>query len=141
MADVWWQFREAITTLPELNIGAFVQSGCRQRMSDEVRAGYDAPFPVPESRVGVFRFPELVATSSSHPSAAAMLDVRERLRRFEQPALVCFGDSDPIFPRRAAEAMAELLPNAELAPPVDGAGHFLQEDRGEVVAERIAAFL
>ena len=66
---------------------------------------------------------------------------RERLRRFEQPALVCFADSDPIFPRRAAEAMAELLPNATLAPPVEGAGHFLQEDRGEIVAERIAAFL
>ena len=37
--------------------------------------------------------------------------------------------------------MAELLPNAELDPPVQGAGHFLQEDCGEVIGERIAAWL
>jgi pimeloyl-ACP methyl ester carboxylesterase len=37
--------------------------------------------------------------------------------------------------------MAELLPGAELDPPLEGAGHFLQEDRGEAVAERIAAWL
>ena len=70
-----------------------------------------------------------------------MLDVRKRLGSFEQPALVLFSDSDPIFSRRAAEVMAELLPNAELDPPVEGAGHFLQEDRGEVVGRRIAEWL
>jgi haloalkane dehalogenase len=70
-----------------------------------------------------------------------MLSTRDRLRSFDPPALVLFSDSDPIFTRRAAEVMAELLPNAELDPPVEGAGHFLQEDRGELVGERIAAWL
>jgi haloalkane dehalogenase len=70
-----------------------------------------------------------------------MLDVRERLRQFEQPALVLFGADDPIFPRPAAEAMAELLPNAELDPPLEGAGHFLQEDRGAEIGRRIATFV
>jgi haloalkane dehalogenase len=70
-----------------------------------------------------------------------MLVVRDRLRELDRPALVLFGDSDPIFSRRAAEVMAELLPNAELDPPVEGAGHFLQEDRGEHLGERIAAWL
>ena len=84
---------------------------------------------------GSSQFPELVATSSEHPSAAAMLDVRERLRSFDRPALVLFSDSDPIFTRRAAEVMAELLPNAELDPPLEDAGHFLQEDRGELIGE------
>jgi pimeloyl-ACP methyl ester carboxylesterase len=37
--------------------------------------------------------------------------------------------------------MAELLPNAELDPPVAGAGHFLLEDRGDEVGERIARWL
>jgi haloalkane dehalogenase len=70
-----------------------------------------------------------------------MLDVCDRLSRFERPALVLFSDSDPIFTRRAAEVMAELLPNAELDPPLEGAGHFLQEDRGDAVGARIAAWL
>jgi haloalkane dehalogenase len=111
-----------------------------RRVGTEI-AAYDAPFPVPESRVGIVQFPELVATSRHHPSAAAMLDVRERLRSFDRPALVLFSDSDPIFGRAAAEAMAAVLPRAELDPPLESAGHFLQEDRGEAVGERIAEWL
>jgi hypothetical protein len=37
--------------------------------------------------------------------------------------------------------MAELLPNVELDPPVEGAGHFLQEDQGSWLGERIAGWL
>lgn len=140
--DEWLRFQAFMRRVnTEIVVGQLVRLTLVQPVADEVIAAYDAPFPVPESRVGVVRFPELVATSASHSSAPAMLDVRERLRRFERPALVCFGDGDPIFPRRAAEAMARLLPNATLDAPVEGAGHFLQEDRGEIVAERIAAFL
>jgi haloalkane dehalogenase len=121
--------------------GQLVRLSLVQPVADEVIAGYDAPFPVPEARVGVAMFPELVATTSGHPSAAAMLAVRDRLRSFERPALVLFSDSDPIFGRRAAEVMAELLPRAELDPPLEGAGHFLQEDRGVEIAARIASWL
>ncbi|HEY6963490.1 MAG TPA: haloalkane dehalogenase [Gaiellaceae bacterium] len=140
--DEWLRFQAMVRRVGTgIVVGQLIRMTLVQPTSDEVIAGYDAPFPVPESRVGVVQFPELVATSSDHPSAAAMLDVRERLRRFEQPSLVLFSDSDPIFSRRAAEVMAELLPNAELADPVAGAGHFLQEDRGAEVAERIARWL
>ena len=121
--------------------GNLVRLSLVQPVDDAVIAGYDAPFPVPESRAGVVAFPELVATSADHPSAPAMLDVRERLRAFDRPALVLFSDSDPIFSRRAAEAMADLLPQAELAPPLAGAGHFLQEDQGEALGRRIADWL
>ena len=118
--------------------GNLVRLSLVQPVDDAVIAAYDAPFPVPESRAGVVAFPELVATSANHPSAPAMLDVRERLRSFDRPALVLFSDSDPIFSRRAAEAMAEHLPRAELAEPVANAGHFLQEDQGEAVGRAIA---
>jgi haloalkane dehalogenase len=141
-SDEWLRFQALMERVgTEIVPGQLIRMTLVQPTSDEVIAGYDAPFPVPESRVGVVRFPDLVATSSDHPSAPAMLDVRDRLRRFEQPALVLFSDSDPIFSRRAAESMAELLPNAELAPPLAGAGHFLQEDRGEDVAAAIAGWL
>jgi haloalkane dehalogenase len=140
--DEWLRFRAFMRRVgTDIVAGQLVRLSLVQPTTDEVIAGYDAPFPVPEARVGIAVFPELVATSSSHASAPAMLDVRGRLRTFEQPALVLFSDSDPIFSRRAAEAMAELLPNAELDPPLEGAGHFLQEDRGEQIAARIAAWL
>jgi haloalkane dehalogenase len=140
--EEWLRFQAFMRRVGSaIQAGSLVRQTLVQPVTDEVIAAYDAPFPVPESRVGIVQFPELVATSSDHPSAAAMLSVRDHLRAFEQPALVLFSDSDPIFSRRAAEVLAELLPNAELAAPVEGAGHFLQEDRGEVVGRRIAEWL
>jgi len=140
--EEWLRFQAFMRRVgTDIVAGQLVRLSLVQPTTDEVIAGYDAPFPVPESRVGIAMFPELVATSSGHPSAPAMLDARERLRSFDRPALVLFSDSDPIFGRGAAEAMASLLPNAELDPPLEGAGHFLQEDRGEQVAARIAAWL
>jgi haloalkane dehalogenase len=140
--EAWLRFQRFMRRVgTDIVAGQLVRLTLVQPAPDEVIAGYDAPFPVPESRVGIVQFPELVATSADHPSGPAMLRVRERLRELDRPALVLFGDSDPIFSRRAAELMAELLPGAELDPPLEGAGHFLQEDRGEAVAERIAAWL
>jgi haloalkane dehalogenase len=140
--DEWLRFQAFMRRVgTDIVPGQLVRLSLVQPVADEVIAGYDAPFPVPEARVGVAMFPELVATSSGHPSAGAMLAVRDRLRSFDRPALVLFSDSDPIFGRGAAEVMAELLPGAELDPPLEGAGHFLQEDRGVEVATRIASWL
>jgi haloalkane dehalogenase len=140
--EAWLRFQAFMRRVgTEIVAGQLVRLSLVQPTSDEVIAGYDAPFPVPESRVGVVRFPELVATSADHPTGPAMLQTRDRLRELDRPALVLFSDGDPIFSRRSAELMAELLPDAELDPPLEGAGHFLQEDRGEAVAERIATWL
>ncbi len=140
--EEWLRFQAFIRRVGnEIVAGQLVRLSLVQPVSDEVIAAYDAPFPVPESRTGIVRFPELVATSSDHPSAPAMLEVRERLQTFARPALVLFSDSDPIFGLQAAEAMAQLLANAELDAPLAGAGHFLQEDRGEQIGDRIAAWV
>jgi haloalkane dehalogenase len=140
--DEWLRFQAFMRRVgTQIVAGQLIRLSLVQPVDDEVIAAYDAPFPVPESRAGIVAFPELVATSADHPSAAAMLDVRERLRFFDRPSLVLFSDSDPIFSRRAAEVMAELLPRAELDPPLADAGHFLQEDQGEAVGRRIAEWL
>jgi haloalkane dehalogenase len=140
--EEWLRFQAFMRRVDtEIVPGQLVRLSLVQPTTDEVIAGYDAPFPVPESRIGVVQFPELVATGADHPSGPAMLAVREQLRSFDRPALVLFGDSDPIFPRKAAEVMAELLPRSELDPPIAGAGHFLQEDQGALLGNRIAAWL
>ena len=141
-SEAWLRFQAFMRRVgTDVEAGELVRRTLVQPVTDDVIAAYNAPFPVPESRTAIVQFPELVPTSSDHPSAPAMLEVRRRLGSFEQPALVLFSDSDAVFTRRAAEVMAELLPNAELDPPVEGAGHFLQEDRGEVVGRRIADWL
>ena len=93
------------------------------------------------SKTGVLMFPELVPTEESHPAAEKMRWVRDELRTWEKPALVLFSDKDPIFSGRPAERMAELIPGAGPAETVRDAGHFLQEDKGEEIAERIVKFL
>jgi haloalkane dehalogenase len=134
----WLRFQAFVRRVgTEIVPGRLVQLTLVRPADDAVIAGYDAPFPVPESRVGVVQFPELVATSADHASAAAMATTRARLAELEVPAFVLFGERDPIFPRSAAVAMAGLLRNAELAPPVADAGHFVQEDAGEAVADAI----
>jgi haloalkane dehalogenase len=118
-----------------------IRLSCVNGLSDDVAAAYDAPFPTPESKAGVVAFPELVPTEVDHPSAARMLEVRAALERWDRPALVLFSDSDPIFSPQAAERLAARIPGAGPAEIVAGAGHFLQEDKGEEIAERIVRFL
>ena len=96
---------------------------------------------MPESKAGILAFPDLVPISPDHPDLPVHQAVREQLGRWEKPALVLFSDSDPIFSPRAAERIAEHIPGALEPEIVEGAGHFLQEDRGEQIGRRIAAFV
>ena len=59
----------------EIAAGQLIRLSLVQPTTDEVIAGYDAPFPVPEARIGIVQFPELVATGADHPSGPAMLAV------------------------------------------------------------------
>ena len=141
-SDTWLRFRELVRRSgTDFEAGRLIQRTCKTRLPDEVVAAYDAPFPTPESKTGALMFPEQVPTEPDHPSAAKMREVREKLRTWERPALVFFGDSDPVFRPRVAERIAELIPGAELQEPIAGAGHFVQEDAGEEVGRRIAAWL
>jgi haloalkane dehalogenase len=138
----WLRFRDFVRRVgTDLIPGQLVRITCVTELPDDVAAAYDAPFPTPESKAGVLAFPELVPTELEHPSAPKMLEVREALARWERPALVLFSDSDPIFTPAAAERMAAHIPGAGPAEIVSGAGHFLQEEKGEEVADRIVRFL
>jgi haloalkane dehalogenase len=141
-SDEWLRFRDFVRRVgTELRPGQLVQITCVTELADDAVAGYDAPHPVPESKTGLVMFPELVPTEPQHPSAVPMLRVREALREWRKPALVIFSDSDPIFSPRVAERFTELIPGGELGEPLAGAGHFLQEDAGEELGERIARWL
>jgi haloalkane dehalogenase len=138
----WLRFRAFVRRLgTELVASRLIALSCVSPPDEAVLAAYDAPFPVPEAKTGMLAFPELVPTELDHPSAEAMLRVREGLRSWTKPALVLFSDSDPIFSGKPAERFAELIPGAGPAETVKDAGHFLQEDQGEVIAERIVRFL
>lgn len=138
----WIRFRDFVRRVGvELSPGRLVALSCTGGLADEVIDAYDAPYPVPESKAGVLAFPELVPTELDHPSAAAMLEVRDALMRWEKPALVLFSDGDPIFTSDFATKLADRIPGALPAETVAGAGHFLQEEKGDEIAARIVSFL
>jgi haloalkane dehalogenase len=138
----WLRFREFMRRVgTDIVAGQLIRISSVTELADDVVAGYDAPFPVPESKAGIVAFPEQVPTELEHPNAAKMLEVRAELERWEKPALVLFSDSDPIFTTVAAEHMASRIPGAGPAEIVAGAGHFLQEEKGEEIAERVVRFL
>ena len=138
----WLRFRELVRQVgPDFTASRLVQVACVSRLDGDTIRGYDAPFPVADAKAGARAFPELVPTELDHPSAAAMLEVRDALSRWEKPTLVLFSDSDRVFSPAHAERMASHIPGALPAEIVAGAGHFLQEDRGEEIAERVARFV
>jgi haloalkane dehalogenase len=141
-SDEWLRFREFIRRVgTELRPGQLVRISCVNEVPDDVVAGYDAPHPEPESKTGLLMFPELVPTEPGHAAAPTMVRVRETLAGWRKPALVIFSDSDPIFSPRVGERFAERIPGAELGEPIAGAGHFVAEDAGEELAERIVSWL
>jgi haloalkane dehalogenase len=141
-SEEWLRFRALVRRVgTDLVPGQLVRISLVSEVDDDVIEAYNAPFPIPESKAGVLAFPELVPTEIDHPSAAKMMEVRAGLEQWDRPTLVLFSDSDPIFSTAAAERMAARIPGAGSAEIIAGAGHFLQEEKGEEIAERIVRFL
>jgi haloalkane dehalogenase len=127
---------------PEFPIGKIVAGGCRTELTADVVAGYDAPFPDERYKAGARRFPSLVPTSPDDPAVPANRAAWATLRTFDKPFLCAFSDSDPIT-KGGERAFLGVVPGAVGQPHVtiEGAGHFLQEDRGPELAHVIADFI
>jgi haloalkane dehalogenase len=140
-SKTWLRFRAVVRELEgALDIGRLVEAGTTNGLDDETRAAYDAPFPTPESKAGALAFPELVPTEPDHPNTAPMNRVRDALRTWNRPTLVVWGADDAVLPIAIARAIVDLIPSAEGPVLIDGASHFLQEDRPDEVAAAIGSF-
>jgi haloalkane dehalogenase len=127
---------------PDLPVGFVIQGATTTQLPDDIVAAYDAPFPTAESKAGAAQFPLLVPTSEDAVGAKEMAAVSDELSRWNKPALVAFSDSDPVFPYpKAGQLFCDLIPTVREQVRIEGAAHFLQEDRGEQLAEELLALL
>lgn len=142
MPEVWWRFRTAVERAEHLDIARFVQGGCRTELPAEVRAAYDAPFPDESYKAGPKVFPTLVPTRPDDPATEANRAAWQALTRSALPFLVAFSDGDPIT-GGMAPILRRTMPGAadRRHPTIAGAGHFLQEDAGEALADAVVEFL
>lgn len=135
----WQKFSQQT---PELPIGQIIQMGCVSKLPPEVIAAYEAPFPDERYKAGARQFPLLVPTRPDDPASEPNRKAWEALRRWRKPFLTAFSDQDPIT-RGADSLLQALIPGAAGQPhtTIHGAGHFLQEDRGEELAQVVVSFI
>jgi len=126
---------------PLFPIGRIVASGCVTKLSAEVIAAYDAPFPSRAYKAGARVFPSLVPISDADPAVSANRAAWHALGRWDKPFLTLFGKNDPILGRGDKPLQAHV-PGAKGQPHERfWGGHFVQEDRGEYLAERTLHWL
>jgi len=127
---------------PAFDIGRIIQGGTATTLPDEVVAAYNAPFPDDSYKAGARIFPSLVPTSPDDPAAPANRKAWGVLQTWEKPFLTAFSDSDPIT-RGGERVLQAMIPGTKGMPhtTIEGAGHFLQEDKGEDLARVVIDFI
>jgi haloalkane dehalogenase len=135
----WLAFSQRVPTLP---IGRILQMGTATELAKETLDAYTAPFPSEVYKAGARVFPALVPITPDDPATPANRKAWEALERFEKPFLTAFGDSDPIM-QGADRVFQERVPGAQgqAHTIIKGAGHFIQEDKGEELAQIILNFM
>jgi haloalkane dehalogenase len=142
ITDAFMEWREFSRTVPEFPIGPLFQQSCQIELSPEVVAGYDAPFPDESYKAGARIFPSLVPISPDDPASEANRRAWQVLTKWDKPFLTAFSDRDPVT--KGGDAIFQkLVPGAKDQPhtTIEGAAHFLQEDKGEEVARVIVDFI
>jgi haloalkane dehalogenase len=127
---------------PWFPIGKIIKTGCVKQLSDDVVAAYDAPFPNKLYKQGARAFPRLVPISPLDPAVPANKAAWEVFRNWKKPFITAFSDRDPIT-RGIDRIFQKRVPGAASLPhtTIHGAGHFLQEDKGEELARFVDDFI
>ncbi len=142
--EAFLKWRHFSQTTPNFHAGGVLQMGTVSELSEKVIAAYDAPFPDDTYKAGARVFPKLVPFDGEDfdnalPACDATWAV---LEKWEKPFLTLFGDSDPLM--KGGDLYFQAKVPGALGMPhrtIEKAGHFIQEDKGEELAEHLAAFL
>jgi haloalkane dehalogenase len=122
------------------DLGKIVATGTVEPLSEEVRQGYNAPFPSEAYKAGARVFPVLVPADARDPEALKNRKAWEALKLWEKPFLTVFGSEDAIM-KGAEKAFQQLVPGARGQDhQILQAGHFIQEEKGPELARMITDF-
>ncbi len=135
----WKRTNQAMIDRGDIPVGRLVSSSVGD---PALEAAYDAPFPDPSYKAGPLIMPQRVPVTADDPARQPNEAAWEVLRGWQKPLLTAFSDGDPIT-RGGDRIFQESVPGAlgQAHTTIVGAGHFLQEQRGEELAAVIVKFM
>jgi haloalkane dehalogenase len=132
-------WRAFATYSPVFPVAGILRAGCRSRLSRAVRRAYKAPFPDRRYLAGARAFPALVPITPDDPASEPNREAWKVLEQWHKPFHTAFSDGDPIT-RGGDRFLRKRIPGTQQSEhtTIRGAGHFLQEDKGEELARFVA---
>jgi len=139
MIEQWVTFTRSTN---DMSMGNIVQGVCIGKLSAEIIAAYDAPFPDARYKQGMLNWPSLIPLTADSIGIMENRRAWEVLEKNDIPLLTAFSDGDPstvawenIFQHRAKGAQYRTHVT------IKGAGHMVQEDKGEELAGIVEKFI
>ncbi|MBJ6979840.1 MULTISPECIES: alpha/beta fold hydrolase [unclassified Luteimonas] len=115
--------------------------GVQRRMPAEVRRAYVAPYDSWKNRISTIRFMQDIPLSPRDRAWPLLEESGRRLHEYAGlPVFIGWGLKDFVFDRHFLERFQAELPRAEVMA-FDDAGHYVLEDKHEVLVPAIRAFL
>jgi len=135
----WQKFSQET---PEFNVGQIISGATTTELEKNIVDAYDAPYPDERYKEGARQFPLLVPTTPDNPASEKNRLAWKVLSQWNKPFLTAFSDKDPVT-AGGEKIMQKLIPGAKGQPHtiIKNGGHFLQEDKGEELAEVVLEFI
>ena len=113
----------------------------RKRLTQNVRAGYLAPYDTFENRIANLKFVQDIPMEQAVTSYSVIQDIERNLKQFDgYPILIIWGSEDFCFNVKFLNKWREIFPRAEVRE-VCNAGHLVVEDASDEIISWIEGFL
>ena len=132
-------WRDYVANTPDLAVGRLMKRSCPILTDDEV-AAYDAPFPGPEYKAGVRRFPAIVPTDPEMDGVAVSKKAVEWWGEFDGPVFMAVGVQDPVLGPPVMAAMQRVINGTPEPLMIEEGGHFVQEWGDQVADAALSAW-
>jgi haloalkane dehalogenase len=124
----------------DMPVGAILNMGSGQKLSEAEIAAYDAPYPDKSYKAGAIVFPRLVPFSEDMDG----YDIGRRAIAFweewEGESFMAIGGADPVLGKKAMMRLHGTINGCPEPLVIEEAGHFVQEWGEEVARKALASF-
>jgi haloalkane dehalogenase len=140
-SEAFYKWRRFSQRVEFLDVATLMRKTLSKRtLTDAEALAYAAPFPSKEYQTAALVFPRLVPIRRDHPGAYDNFKAIERLKTLDLPVLLIWGAEDAIT-GPAEPFLRSIFKNVAPRAIIPGAGHFIQEDAGEEVADHIVNWM